>query len=287
MPLIGINPLPWYFSRDGFSLSREILPAVYREVRESGFHAVQADVPDGTTVKEFRALLADHGLSAAPGYFFAGFEEPAAEAARRHAAQQAELGLTEVFIAGAMAPERLTRPAVGHAYDPGRLDTIIEHLAAACEAVTAEGLRPCLHPHVGTWIETEAETRKVLDSIDPALLAFGPDTGHLHWAGADLAALIRAYADRVGAVHLKDVHTAAARVTDGDYFEATYGRHVWTEPGQGDIDFAGVLKALPEDWDGWFVVEVDVPDQGGDPKGSAVLAGQWIGDHFTSAGQVR
>ncbi|MEV4018691.1 hypothetical protein AB0J35_50180 [Nonomuraea angiospora] len=46
------------------------------------------------------------------------------------------------------------------------------------------------------------ETRAVLDAIAPELLSFGPDTGHLHWAGADPAELITRYRDRVGAAHL-------------------------------------------------------------------------------------
>ncbi|MPY51418.1 sugar phosphate isomerase/epimerase family protein [Streptomyces acidicola] len=287
MPPIGINPLPWYLSPDGILLSRDILPTVYREVREAGFDAVQADIPAGTTVKEFHALLDDHGLRAAPGYFSAGFEEPAVEQARVHAAQQAQLGLTEVFIAPFFAPERRAHPAVGHAFDAGRLATVIEHLGRACEAITAEGLRPCLHPHVGTWIETEQEIRTVLDAIEPALLAFGPDTGHLHWAGADPVELVTAYADRVGAVHIKDVHTAAARVTEGDYAEATYDRHVWTEPGLGDVDLTGVLDCLPPGYEGWLVVEVDVPDQGGDAKGSALLSRRWVTDHLAVAEDAR
>ncbi|MEU6720496.1 MFS transporter [Nonomuraea sp. NPDC046802] len=123
------------------------------------------------------------------------------EHAMRHAGTQAALGMTEVFIASALAPERLAAPAVGAAYDQDRLDTVIDNLARTCAAITAEGLRPCLHPHVGTWIETERETRAVLDAIDPRQLSFGPDTGHLHWAGADPAELITHYGDRAGAAH--------------------------------------------------------------------------------------
>ncbi|MGW3418217.1 sugar phosphate isomerase/epimerase family protein [Streptomyces phaeochromogenes] len=282
---IGINPLPWYLTADGIRFGRELLPGVYQEVKEVGFDAVQADVPEGMSAREFRALLSAHGLDPAPGYFSAGFEEPVAEQARRHAAQQAELGLTEVFVAPAFTPERRAHPAMGHGHDPARLARMTEHLATACEAITAEGLRPCLHPHVGTWIETEQEIRTVLDAVDPALLAFGPDTGHLHWAGADPVALVRDYADRIAAVHIKDVHTAAAvrnTAEAGDYTAATFGHHVWTEPGRGDVDLAGLLAALPPRFDGWYVIEVDVPDSGGDPKSSAEVSWDWVRTNLTA-----
>jgi inosose dehydratase len=122
---------------------------------------------------------------------------------------------------------------------------------------------PCFHPHVGSWIETEHEVRAMLDSVDASVLSFGPDTGHLFWAGMNPAAMIADYAPRVGAVHLKDVHRPAAvraREQGDDYMGATVTRHVWTEPGRGDVDFRAVFAALPSSYDGWFVVEVDVPD---------------------------
>ncbi|WP_433519235.1 sugar phosphate isomerase/epimerase family protein [Nonomuraea sp. CA-143628] len=285
--MIGINPLPWLLGPSGLTLDVPTLRTAFAEIAEAGFTAVQADVPEGMPPAAYRALLEEYGLASAPGYFQGSYESPDAlpdilERARRHAGTQAALGMTEVFIASALTPERIATPAVGAAYDPGRLDTIIENLARACEVITAEGLRPCVHPHVGTWIETEVETRAVLDAIDPGLLSFGPDTGHLHWAGADPVELITHYRERVGAAHIKDVHTAVARQAreaGADYWQATVARHLWTEPGQGDVDLDGTLGALPADFGGWLVVEVDVPDHG-TPKDSAVLSHQWVTTHL-------
>ncbi|MCX5240400.1 sugar phosphate isomerase/epimerase [Streptomyces prunicolor] len=195
--------------------------------------------------------------------------------------------MTEVFIASALTPERIAAPSTGAGFDPARLATVTEQLALACEVITAEGLRPCLHPHVGSWIETETETRAALDGIDPSLLSFGPDTGHLHWAGIDPAAIIRDYRDRVGAVHLKDVHSAVAqeaRAAGADYRETTVGRHVWTEPGRGDIDLEAALHALPEAFSGWLVVEVDIPDQVTREE-SAERSGAWVRERLARSAE--
>jgi inosose dehydratase len=123
-------------------------------------------------------------------------------------------------------------------------------------------VRYALHPHVGSWIEADDEVRAVLDATSGSDLFFGPDTGHLYWAGADPAALMGSYSDRIIAVHLKDVDPVAraAAISSGDdYRAATVDRHVWTEPGRGAIDFDAVFASLPEDSDLWFVIEVDVP----------------------------
>ena len=94
----------------------------------------------------------------------------------------------------------------------------------------------------------------------------------------DPAAVIAGYAQRVRAVHLKDVHRQAAtraREQGDDYLGATVTEHVWTEPGRGDVDLRAVFAALPSSYQGWFVVEVDVPDLPTKEESTAQSA-RWI-----------
>jgi inosose dehydratase len=281
---VAVNPLPWVLGPDGFDLSPTTVRAAVAGIADAGFTAIHADVPDGMTVPEYRQLLSDHGIRPAPGYFGAHFDRPAdelgalTEEARRHAAVQLELGLTEVFLASHLNPARIAEPAVGADFDAARLDLVVERIGVVAAAIRSEGLTPCFHPHVGSWIETEHEVRTLLDSVDASVLSFGPDTGHLFWGGSDPARLVGDYAERVGAMHLKDVHRqAAARALDQheDYQGATAGEHVWTEPGRGDVDFDAVFDALPASYDGWFVVEVDVPDLPTKEE-STLASARWI-----------
>ena len=281
---VGINPLPWLLGPEGFDLSPATVRAAAAAMAEAGFRAIQADVPPCVSADEYQALLDEHGLHAAPGYFASHFDGPAddvpslLEGARRHAFVQRELGLTEVFLASHVNATRRGAPAVGAGFDAGRLATIVERVGLAAEAIHAEGLRPCLHPHVGSWIETGEETRAVLEAVDESVLAFGPDVGHLFWAGMDPAAVIAEFSTRVGAVHLKDVHqdvVARTRALGSDYGTATWTHHLWTEPGRGDIDFDAVFAALPDDFRGWFVVEVDVPDLATKEESTAEAA-RWV-----------
>jgi inosose dehydratase len=157
----------------------------------------------------------------------------------------------------------MARPAVGHLADDERLRRFTDGMVAAAEVMQAEGVTAALHSHVGSWVETEDEVRAVLDWSEGSALAFGPDTGHLFWGGADPARIVRDYAARVACVHIKDVDAAAAATAaeqGNDYRTATSVRHVWTEPGRGDVDLDGVIAALPDGFDGWAVLEVDVPN---------------------------
>jgi inosose dehydratase len=285
---VAVNPLPWVLGPDGFDLSPATVRAAVAGIAEAGFSAIHADVPENMPVPEYRALLEDHGVRPAPGYFGAYFDIPPdevlalADAAKRHAAVQAELGLSEVFLASHLDPARITSPASGADFDPARLELVIDRIRIAAEAITSQGVTPCFHPHVGSLIETEYEIRTMLDSVGAAVLSFGPDTGHLFWAGIDPARIIADYAGRVGAVHLKDVHRKAAvrvREVKANYADATYREHVWTEPGRGDIDFDAIFTALPSSYDGWFVVEVDVPDLPTREQSTAASA-RWVAAQF-------
>ncbi|GLW09174.1 inosose dehydratase [Microtetraspora sp. NBRC 13810] len=284
-PLVAFNPLTWYFTADGRydATVAPPLPEIYRQLREAGFDAVHVEIPGTMTVAGYRRLLDDSGLAPAPGYFQAPFGErdtiaATTEQARRAAGAHAELGLERIFIADRFgdAGPRLAAPGVGAGFDRDRLDRIIEGLSAAAAAMAAEGVLPCLHPHVGTWIETPEETDAVLAGVSAETLLFGPDTGHLAWAGADPAAFIGRHLDRVGAVHLKDLRHAVRE--RGQDYERSTSDHLWTEPGRGDVDLAAVLSTLSR-FEGWYVVEVDFADQP-TPQESAAVSAAWVRKHL-------
>jgi inosose dehydratase len=74
-------------------------------------------------------------------------------------------------------------------------------------------------------------------------------------------AFCRDYAPRILTMHLKDINAAVAeqgRAAEWDYQEAQ--RHgVWTELGQGAIDFPAILEILRgAGFSGWLIVETDV-----------------------------
>ena len=43
------------------------------------------------------------------------------------------------------------------------------------------------------------------------------------------------------------------------YHEVSATKRLWAEPGLGVVDFNAVIAAMPEDYDGDYMIEVDVP----------------------------
>ena len=134
------------------------------------------------------------------------------------------------------------------------------------------GLRTVFHHHIGTWVETPDETRRLLDLTDPAILGLCFDTGHWAFAGGDPVQGIHEFADRIWHVHFKDHEPNVARQSRQQGWDGptSVGHGVFCELGRGDVDFPGVVKALQDiGYTGWIVVEQDVLPGMGTPKESA------------------
>lgn len=134
------------------------------------------------------------------------------------------------------------------------------------------GLRTVFHHHIGTWIETPAETQRLLDMTNPDILGLVFDTGHWKFGGGDEIEGIKRHADRIWHVHFKDHDPEVARQSREQEWDGpqSVGHGVYCELGQGDVDFPGVLATLRDiKYDGWIVVEQDVLPGMGTPKESA------------------
>ena len=284
---LALNPIQWMASEDGW-LDPSLAPELGEQlalVKKAGFDGVMAAVPADLSVPQYRELVEDAGLTLAPGYFVCrsdgrdGTEADVLANAREVALQHAELGIADVGLGMGMKKEavRVLHPAQGYDADAARLESVTELIGKIADVMTAEGVRPALHPHIGTWVETDAEGRAVLEAIAPEKLGLLPDTGHLAWAGVDVRALISDYAGRVPFVHVKDCRLSVAaqgRSEDWDYRKIVRAG-LWAEPGRGELPLIEILDALGNDFAGWLMVEVDKPDIT-DPYESAVASATWM-----------
>jgi inosose dehydratase len=136
--------------------------------------------------------------------------------------------------------------------------TLFANMNRISEVAASRGVTAVLHPHWGTMVQNVDEVERVLDNSTVGLCL---DTGHLTAGGADVVELTRKYADRVGIVHAKDVRKdITGKLLPGEinWSEAIKGG-VFTPIGEGDIDFATIVKLLDEaGFDGYYVLEQDI-----------------------------
>ena len=266
-PRVAANPIP-YWNRDGkVDKSKEVFDQAFADFAGIGFTAVKADVPEGMSATEYADWIGSYGLAPSLSLFSSPFDETIdiadeIERAKRFAADQVALGLDRTMVSSMAVPARMTQPAVGADFDKDRFALAVENCGVVCQVLQSEGLRPLHHSHVGGVFETEDEIVQLLDTLGPHIIGVGPDTGHLRWAGVDPAAFIRRYADRIGGIHIKDCFAdyldPGAR-TGMSYRELSATKRLWAEPGRGVVDFGAIIAAMPEDYDGDYMIEVDEP----------------------------
>ena len=268
-PRLAVNPIAYWLTGATPDRSTATLGRAFTELAEIGYQAVKADVPTDMAAEDYLPWLDTFGLVPALSLFGGSFADPGthrtmARTAGKFAAVQASLGQRVCMISTIEPPgsPRLLHPATGFDFDAGRLAAVVDGIGASCRAMLAEGVRPALHPHVGGWVETEPEIRAVLTELGPDLLAFGPDTGHMSWAGMDVPRVLRDFADRIVGIHLKDTFDAGIRraaAEDLDYHQATRAGRIWAEPGTGQVDLLACIDAFSSSFTGDYMIEVDVP----------------------------
>jgi inosose dehydratase len=272
---VGCGQITWLrFTQQGAEWSAPE-EQVLAEIARAGYDGAPAG-PGQRTPEEARALYASVGMRPAPGYYSADFwkadqRDTIVANASAFADYTRALGLTEMYVAtggwdyttqaGQTRPQLAGRIREEHGLSDGEMRQFAATLAEVCEAARERGVTCCFHNHVGTVIETRAELERLLALIDPGLLALGPDTGHLAWAGDDPVAFCRDYAARIKTLHVKDIDAGVAaegRALGWDY-RTCVAHGVWTELGEGQIDFGAIFDSLKRaGFSGWAIVETDV-----------------------------
>jgi inosose dehydratase len=120
------------------------------------------------------------------------------------------------------------------------------------------GYEPTFHPETGTYVEAPWEIERVLDVSDIGLCL---ETGHMMLGGGDPAAMLRAWAERINHVHLKDAVLTVMKgiIDDGAPVTDIWSREAFCALGNGDLDVQEILDGLQTaGFQGWLVVEQDI-----------------------------
>jgi len=102
----------------------------------------------------------------------------------------------------------------------------------------------------GSVFRTQHEYGILLGELDPSLVGFVPDTGHIISGGMDPLEVIRTYRPRVRHVHFRDISASGE----------------WAELGKGTAHFTAIVSYLAESgYEGWVIVDDESAPSVSDP----------------------
>ena len=122
-----------------------------------------------------------------------------------------------------------------------------------------EGMPIAYHHHMGTVIETENETSRLMESTNDYVKLL-VDTGHMLFAQGNSIKLVKDFSEKLIHVHCKDIRKEVLEksLKNNSTFRQAFLDGAFTVPGDGCIDYVPFLKVLKEkNYRGWLVVEAE------------------------------
>lgn len=144
------------------------------------------------------------------------------------------------------------------------------------------GVTLTFHHHMGTVVQTAAETDRLMAGTDPAYVNLLFDSGHFAYCGEDPVAMVTKHAKRICHVHLKDIRPdVVARVrSERLSFLEGVRQGAFTIPGDGCVEFDPIFKVLAESgYEGYMVVEAEQDPAKANPLEYAIRARKFIREH--------
>jgi inosose dehydratase len=263
---IGINPITWTNDDDPALGGDTPLEVCLSETRQAGYRGTELGGKFPRQSSVLGPILRQHGLELISGWYDGRILEKDVdeefEAILPHLTLLKDLGASHVVYAdtsrgrhGAIFEPISQRPKLSADEWRGygiKITTLAERMADF-------GVRMAFHHHMGTIVETDAEVDTLMSSSGQAVgLLF--DTGHCVFSGGNPAALLQRHVGRVVHVHCKDVRPDVlkrALANDMSFMGAVLDG-IFTVPGDGSVDYAGLLKILAGNgYKGWLVVEAE------------------------------
>lgn len=274
----GVSPIAW-INDDMPELGGDTpLATVLGDIRDVGFAGVELGGAFPKDPAELRALLGGYGLDLVGGWYSAELLTRTAD--EEIAALQPHLALLKAMGSTVWVQAETSNAIHGARGTPLSATPRLEGWAAFGHRVTqvadyirGQGLAFAYHHHLGTVVERpqdlDAFLRHTGQSVGLTL-----DTGHAALGGISPVAALHAHRNRIAHVHCKDVRREvfAGVQRDGRSFLDGVLAGMFTVPGDGDLDFGAVMRALADiDYSGWIIVEAEQDPAVANPRTYAEL----------------
>lgn len=250
----GCQTFTWEMNKDRWVGS---LPEIVEAVASAGYTGIEiSDVmlgDYGQRPEDLQALLGKHGLE----LIAVGFASDTGFTQADQIETDLEIGKYWVEFANRIDCGCISIGSPTNYRDTPEAEafrTAAEICGRIGAAGTARGISVGLHPssHHQTLLPDFGAYKRIFDLIDPALVGYVPDTGHIIKGGNTVREVMDAFLDRILYIHLKDVSA------DGTQ---------WKMLGEGACDVPDILSSLPTAprFNGWVVVEEESDIGAADP----------------------
>jgi len=263
---LGIAPIAW--SNDDMpELGGDTpLEQCLSEASEAGFSGIESGGKFPKKSDELIPMLEKHNLKLCSGWYGANLRRNSVKEEIDLIQEQLKLFqdckapcivFAEVSdsIAGDQLKPLSTRPKM----DSDGWKNFCNKISEIGKYLEDQGMPLAYHHHMGTVIETQDDTERLLESTSEHVKLI-LDTGHMLFANGNSLEIYDKFKDRIIHIHCKDMRkNILDKSLDEDLsFRQAFLEGAFTVPGDGYIDYKPLFKLLTKnDYSGWLVVEAE------------------------------
>ena len=290
---LGVAPIAW--SNDDMpELGGETtLEQCLKEANEAGYIGIESGGKFPKKSSELIPKLDQFNLKLCSGWYGANLRKNSVEEEKKSIQEQLDLFkdcdapcIVFAEVSGSIQGDPNRKLSTRPQMERDEWQKFCEKISELGKYLEDEGMPLAYHHHMGTVIETQKDTERLLENTgDEVKLTL--DTGHMLFAGGNSIKVINDYKERLVHVHCKDMrkNILDKSLQNNLSFREAFLEGAFTVPGDGCIDYKPLLNFLKKnDYSGWLVVEAEQDPSKANPFEYAKIGYKYLSQTCKEAG---
>ena len=290
---LGVAPIAW--SNDDMpEIGRDTpLEQCLSEASQAGYSGIEAGGKFPKTSKELLPKLEKFNLHLCSGWYGAHLLKNSVKEEMKEIRQLLDLFkdcrarcITFAEVTEGIQSDQNIALSKRPQLDKETWKIFCEKISEMGKRLEDENMPLAYHHHMGTVIQSQEDTERLIDNTDDAV-KLAIDTGHILFAGGDSVKIAKDYGERLIHVHCKDMRENILKksLKEDLSFRHAFLEGAFTVPGDGCIDYKPFLQILKNfNYSGWLVVEAEQDPKKANPFEYAKKGFEYLSKTVKSCG---
>ncbi|MDA9758797.1 myo-inosose-2 dehydratase [Candidatus Pelagibacter sp.] len=263
---LGVAPIAW--SNDDMpELGGETtLEQCLKEANEAGYIGIESGGKFPKKSSELIPKLNQFNLKLCSGWYGANLRKNSVEEEKKSIQEQLDLFkdcdapcIVFAEVSGSIQGDPNRKLSTRPQMERDEWQKFCEKISELGKYLEDEGMPLAYHHHMGTVIETQKDTERLIENTHESV-KLTLDTGHMLFAKGDSKSILQNYHERILHVHCKDIRKQVLEksLKEDLSFRGAFLEGAFTVPGDGCIDYKPLFNVLKNNnYSGWLVVEAE------------------------------
>ncbi len=284
---LGVAPIAW--SNDDMpELGGETtLEQCLKEANEAGYIGIESGGKFPKKSSELIPKLNQFNLKLCSGWYGANLRKNSVEEEKKSIQEQLDLFkdcdapcIVFAEVSGSIQGDPNRKLSTRPQMERDEWQKFCEKISELGKYLEDEGMPLAYHHHMGTVIETQKDTERLIENTHESV-KLTLDTGHMLFAKGDSKSILQNYHERILHVHCKDIRKQVLEksLKEDLSFRGAFLEGAFTVPGDGCIDYQPLFNVLKKNnYSGWLVVEAEQDPAKANPLEYAKIGYNYLTD---------